>query len=130
MQLLTKASVVVFASFLGLASAQALNSTNGTLFWFTPGLGACGFTNTSDQVVASVSADVFNNFPGATPNPNDNPICDHNLTVSYNGTNVTAPIVDYAPDASESYVGFSPAAFEEFESTDAGIISGVEWEIV
>ncbi|TFY58193.1 hypothetical protein EVJ58_g6566 [Rhodofomes roseus] len=63
MHLPTKTSVVVFASFLGLASAQALNSTNGTLFRFTPGLlGACGFTNTSDQVVASVAADIFINF--------------------------------------------------------------------
>jgi len=129
MQLLTKASVVAFASGLGLACAQVLNSTNGTLFWFTPGLGACGFTNTSDQFVASVAVSVFNGYPGATSNPNDNPICDQNLTVTYNGTSVTAPIVDYCPGCSDSYVGFSSAAFQEFASTDVGIVNDVEWEI-
>ncbi|KAI0732513.1 hypothetical protein C8Q72DRAFT_793145 [Fomitopsis betulina] len=134
MQLLTKASIVALVSTLtGLANAQALNSTNGTLFWFTPGLGACGYTNTSDQYVASVAAGVFQGYPspsGATANPNDNPICQHNLTVSYNGTNVTAQIVDYCPDCSDTYVGLSSVGFEEFASTDQGIVSNVTWEIV
>lgn len=33
------------------------------VFNFVPGLGACGFTNTSDQTVSSVSSQVFNTFP-------------------------------------------------------------------
>ncbi|GLB37978.1 hypothetical protein LshimejAT787_0410290 [Lyophyllum shimeji] len=32
------------------------------VFYFTPGLGACGFTNTSTQTVASVSSTFFNTF--------------------------------------------------------------------
>ncbi|KZT72375.1 hypothetical protein DAEQUDRAFT_763097 [Daedalea quercina L-15889] len=130
MQLFTKASVVALASFLGLTGAQILNSTDGTLFWFDPGLGACGFTNTSDQLVASVSADIFNSYPGATANPNDNPICQQNLTITYNGTSVTAPIVDYCPDCDDYWVGLSPVGFEDFASTDQGIVSNVTWEIV
>ncbi|EPT02496.1 hypothetical protein FOMPIDRAFT_158308 [Fomitopsis schrenkii] len=131
MQLLTKASLVALASSLAShASAQVLNSTDGTLFWFTPGLGACGYTNTSDQYVASVAAGVFQGYPGATANPNDNPICQHNLTVSYNGTSVTAQIVDYCPNCSDTYVGLSPVGFEDFASTDQGIVNNVTWEIV
>ena len=33
------------------------------VFWFAPGLGACGYTNTSDQYVASVAAAVFTGYP-------------------------------------------------------------------
>ncbi|KZT03880.1 uncharacterized protein LAESUDRAFT_761482 [Laetiporus sulphureus 93-53] len=119
-----KSSLFAVALFLGVARAQ--NGT-GTLFWFTPGVGACGFNNTSDQYVASVSAAVFDGYPGATSNPNDNPICQHNLTVSYNGTNVTAQIVDYCPSCPDTNVGLSPIAFEEFANTTQGIVSGVYW---
>lgn len=47
-----------------------------------------------------------------------------------NGTNVTAQIVDYCPDCSDTYVGLSSVGFEEFASTDQGIVSNVTWEIV
>lgn len=33
------------------------------VFNFVPGLGACGFTNTTAQLVASVSNHTFNTFP-------------------------------------------------------------------
>ncbi|KAF8994824.1 hypothetical protein BDQ17DRAFT_1430828 [Cyathus striatus] len=58
----------------GYPSPPALNYT-GNMFHFEPGLGACGFTNTSSQIVASVSQNVYVNFPGATWNPARNPIC-------------------------------------------------------
>ena len=35
----------------------------GVVFIFTPGLGACGFVNTTAQTVASVSKPVFNGYP-------------------------------------------------------------------
>jgi hypothetical protein len=34
-----------------------------TVFYFTPGLGACGSTNTGSQHVASVSTQFFHSFP-------------------------------------------------------------------
>ena len=43
---------------------------------------------------------------------------------------MTAQIVDYCPDCSDTYVGLSPVGFEEFASTDEGIISNVTWAIV
>lgn len=61
MLLSSKSALAYLTLFVGLTKAQ-LNGT-GNLFYFVPGTGACGFTNTSDQYVASVSADVFNNFP-------------------------------------------------------------------
>lgn len=43
---------------------------------------------------------------------------------------MTAQIVDYCPDCADTYAGLSPAAFEEFASTDQGIVSDVTWEVV
>ncbi|EIM88869.1 uncharacterized protein STEHIDRAFT_145693 [Stereum hirsutum FP-91666 SS1] len=114
------------ASLVALASAQ--NNT-GTLFNFIPGLGACGLTNTSDQSVASVSQTIFSTFPGATANPNDNPICTHNVTITSNGTTVTAQIVDFCPTCDEFRIGLSPGAFAAFAPPSDGIVANVTWSI-
>ncbi|OCH89406.1 hypothetical protein OBBRIDRAFT_794271 [Obba rivulosa] len=115
---------------LGLLAASATaQSGTGTLFNFIPGLGACGFTNTSDQFVALVSSKTFHSFPGSGANPNTNPICTHNLTVSFNGKNVSAQIVDLGLDAPDDNVGFSPAAFEQFAPPVQGIVQNVIWTI-
>ncbi|KAF9811742.1 hypothetical protein IEO21_06465 [Rhodonia placenta] len=127
MLLSSKSALAYLTLFVGLTKAQ-LNGT-GNLFYFVPGTGACGFTNTSDQYVASVSADVFNNFPGATSDPNNNPICQHNLNVTYNDTSVSAQIVDYYTSSPDNNVGFSPAAFEEF-GQPLGELDNVTWAIV
>jgi hypothetical protein len=31
--------------------------------WYTPGLGACGFTNSSSQLIAAVSEKLYDNYP-------------------------------------------------------------------
>ncbi|KAJ7739256.1 hypothetical protein DFH07DRAFT_965810 [Mycena maculata] len=55
--------------------SSAVENGTGTLFQYDPtagsGLGACGWKNTSDQAVGTVSTTTFNNYPGATGNPND-----------------------------------------------------------
>ncbi|KAK7691952.1 hypothetical protein QCA50_005357 [Cerrena zonata] len=123
-------------SITRLCAVAAVSTTifaqthTGTLFNFVPGLGACGFTNSSDQTVASVSSQVFNSFPGAGPNPNNNPICTHSVTISSNGTNLTAPIVDFCTQCDQFSVGLSPSAFEQFAPLPNGIVPNVTWEIV
>ncbi|OCH89532.1 hypothetical protein OBBRIDRAFT_732521, partial [Obba rivulosa] len=99
------------------------------VFNFVPGLGACGFTNTSDQLVASVSSQTFHSFPYALTSMYSNPICTHDLTVSFNGTNVTAQIVDFCISCPAEDVGFSAAAFEKFAPTEQGIVQNVTWVI-
>ncbi|KAI0315163.1 hypothetical protein OF83DRAFT_1062596 [Amylostereum chailletii] len=116
-------------SLSALFALAACQNHTGTLFTFDPGLGACGFTNTTAQTVATVSEQFFNSFPGATANPNLNPICTHNLTVSFNGTNVTAQIVDLFPDGPEFNVGLSPPGFTKFATIDQGIVNNVTWGV-
>jgi len=33
------------------------------VFLFVPGLGACGYTNSSDQIVASVPSKIYSSYP-------------------------------------------------------------------
>lgn len=127
MQLFAKSALAFLTLFVGLTKAQ-INGT-GNLFYFVPSTGACGFTNSPDQYVAIVSGDVFNSYPGATDDPNYNPICEHNLTVTYKGTEVSAQIVDYYTSSPDNNVGLSSAAFKVF-GRPLGEISDVTWDIV
>ncbi|KAF8058628.1 hypothetical protein FPV67DRAFT_510872 [Lyophyllum atratum] len=120
--------ILFFAAFLFLTT-RAQNHT-GTLFFFTPGLGACGFTNTSTQIVASVSSTFFNTFPNATANPNKNPLCKRKLLITSGAKNITASVVDFFVDPAPFNVGLSPTAFQKFATLDDGIVPNVTWSVV
>lgn len=40
---------------------------------FSPDVGACGNPNSADDMIVAVSHLLYDSYPGATPNPNDNP---------------------------------------------------------
>ncbi|KIM36843.1 hypothetical protein M413DRAFT_285430 [Hebeloma cylindrosporum] len=121
---------VLFFLSLALASVVAQTHGVGTLFIFTPGLGACGFANTSAQTVASVSKPVFTGYPGATSNPNKNPICTHRLLIKSGLKNLTVPIVDFFVDTDVNKVGVSLPGFLHFGTEDDGVIPNVTWSVV
>ncbi|KAF9476855.1 hypothetical protein BDN70DRAFT_811551 [Pholiota conissans] len=100
------------------------------VFNFVPSLGACGYTNTSQQIVASVSNVVFNNYPGATANPNKNPICHHKIFIQSGSKNLTASIVDFFQSKDTNNVGLSDAGFSQFADLSDGIVPNVAWSIV
>ncbi|KAF5320761.1 hypothetical protein D9619_002153 [Psilocybe cf. subviscida] len=116
---------------LAVVSVMAQTKGTGNLFDFVPELGACGFVNNSQQLVASVSRVVFENFKGATANPNDNPICKHKLLVKSGKKNVTAAIVDYYVNNKTSVdVGLSPVGFNQLSKPGQGIVQNVTWSII
>jgi len=113
------------------ASVAYAQLQTGTLFNFVPGLGACGFTNDSTQIVASVSSVTFNTFPGATANPNDNPICKTSLNITHTGVTLIAPIVDFCEQCGgNTSIGLSPPGFEKFAPLSQGIVTSTDWEII
>ena len=80
-----------------------------------------------------------------------NPICKHSVNITRtcsdisalrivllqtdmifpdNGTNLTAPIVDFFTANAPNNVGLSPSAFEKFAPLDNGIVPNVTWVIV
>ncbi|KAJ7126027.1 barwin-like endoglucanase [Mycena epipterygia] len=105
-------------------------SGDGT--YYQPGLGACGVTNTADQLIVAVGHGVFDSYPGATPaNPNKNPICGKQLKATYNGKSVTVTVEDRCagcPGAAD--LDFTQTGFEKLADINTGRIHGVKWEWV
>jgi len=95
--------------------------------FFNPGLGACGITNTDSDLIAAISAQAFDNYPGATSNTDDNPICNMEVTAQFEGKEVTVAIVDLCPNcAGPTDLNFSPAAFEQLADLSLGRIA-ITW---
>ncbi|KAJ2998644.1 hypothetical protein NUW54_g7013 [Trametes sanguinea] len=50
--------------------------------FYEAGLGACGITNSDADMIVAIDAQTFDSFPGATGNPNTNPICNKKITAT------------------------------------------------
>ncbi|KAJ3879651.1 RlpA-like double-psi beta-barrel-protein domain-containing protein-containing protein [Lentinula edodes] len=86
-------------------------SGDGT--WYETGLGACGITNTDGDPIVAIGYQGFDSYPGATANPNDNPICKTKVTIYYEGKNATATITDRcAGCAGADDLDMSPSLFD------------------
>ncbi|KAG7093151.1 hypothetical protein E1B28_009434 [Marasmius oreades] len=107
----------------------ASTTHTGDVTFYTPGLGACGHTNNANEFVAAAAAPVFDTFPGATANPNNNPICGKQTTVTYQGKSVTVTLVDRCPGCGNGGIDLSPAAFQRLASLDKGRLSGAQWSV-
>lgn len=104
------------------------HSGDGTFTTF--GLGACGLTNDNSQLVVGVSTAFYNGFPGATTNPNDNPICGKKLTATFQGKSVTVEIVDKCVGCATFDLNFSPTAFDKLSKESVGRIHNVSWSVI
>ncbi|KAJ7766014.1 hypothetical protein B0H16DRAFT_1792771 [Mycena metata] len=134
-------SVAKILVALTLASASletpTPHATNGTgdVFYYKPDseAGACGWMNTTDQAVATVSNTTFNGFPGATPkNPNTNPICGRRIVITGNNVTINAFIVDYFEqdkNAGPNDVGVTKPEFMKMAPISAGIVRDAVWNI-
>ncbi|KAF8227842.1 hypothetical protein L208DRAFT_1222305, partial [Tricholoma matsutake] len=93
------------------------------------GLGACGAQNTEADFIVAASSRLFQHFPGATANPNDNPICNRNLTIHYRGVSVGARVTDECPTCPGEFdLDLSPAVFNKFALPSVGVLKNITWE--
>ncbi|KAF9467024.1 RlpA-like double-psi beta-barrel-protein domain-containing protein-containing protein [Collybia nuda] len=122
--------MLFFASaLLALSSLVSVRALTGEVTFYTPGLGACGISNTENDFVAAISHFTFDTFPGATPNPNLNPICGRNLRATYQGKSVVVKVVDKCPGCGGANdVDMSPIAFRVLAPEAVGRLFGVEWD--
>jgi len=105
---------------------RATFTGQGTYFY--PGLGACGKTNNNNQLIVAMGKGYFDGYPGATKNPNKNPICGRQLTAKYGGKSVTVKVEDRCAGCAGYYdLDFSPAAFQKLAPLSKGRLSGVKW---
>ncbi|KAJ3792588.1 RlpA-like double-psi beta-barrel-protein domain-containing protein-containing protein [Lentinula aff. detonsa] len=129
-----KSLLFIALSFIALIQAipllrRTVYTGDGT--YYTPGLGACGLVNDATQMVAAIGYEAFDSFPGATANPNLNPICGKKVTASYGGHSVTVEIVDRCTGcAGEFDLDFSLSAFSVLANPAVGRLEGVTWEYV
>jgi len=100
----------------------------GDATFFFPGLGACGIVNGPGDFIAAASHEMFDTFPGATPNPNDNPICGKSVTAMADGNTVTVTITDRCAGCDGlGDLDFTPTAFAVLAPTSVGRIHGMNW---
>ncbi|KAJ3850314.1 RlpA-like double-psi beta-barrel-protein domain-containing protein-containing protein [Lentinula lateritia] len=101
----------VLAARQDTSASGTTHSGDGT--WYETGLGACGITNTDGDPIVAIGYQSFDSYPGATANPNDNPICNKTVTIYYGGKNATATITDRcAGCAGADDLDMSPSLFD------------------
>jgi len=94
-------------------------SGDGTYYGVS--LGACGWTNTDNELVAAVSHILYDGWPGATANPNNNPICGRYATAHYGSNSVTVKVVDRCVGCGKWDLDFSTDAFKILTNNDLNL---------
>ncbi|KAJ7150752.1 hypothetical protein C8R46DRAFT_1358245 [Mycena filopes] len=128
------ANVLLSLAVALAASATHTTQNTGQVFYFTPGLGACGYTNTTADHVGTVSNTTFKGYPGATANPNKNPICGRTMVITApNNISINVTVVDFFKqddNAGAMDVGVTKGDFSKMEPVSDGVIPGAKWEIM
>ncbi|KAJ9098708.1 hypothetical protein QFC21_004356 [Naganishia friedmannii] len=92
-------------------------------------IGACGTNLVDSDKIAAASYDLFDNWPGATANPNTNPICGQYAKVSSGTASVIVQIQDRCPGCDKRHLDLSPSAFLKLADLSVGLMD-VTWEWV
>ncbi|KAK4148592.1 RlpA-like double-psi beta-barrel-protein domain-containing protein-containing protein [Chaetomidium leptoderma] len=118
----TTASPIVAGATPGEQSALSA----GRFTYYTPGLGACGQSHSSSELVVALNHVDFDPY---TPNgnPNNNSLCGRRIRASYGGKSVDVTVVDRCPACNAGDLDLNPTAFQALASLDVGVIQGT-WE--
>ncbi|CDO74644.1 Distantly related to plant expansins [Trametes cinnabarina] len=100
----------------------------GDATFYEAGLGACGITNSDADMIVAIDAQTFDNFPGATGNPNTNPICKKQIqATTTDGKSVTVTVTDRCAGCAPGSIDLTPTAFQQLASLDVGRLHDVTW---
>ncbi|KAL0570259.1 hypothetical protein V5O48_011709, partial [Marasmius crinis-equi] len=118
----------------------ALGTLTGQAALHNVGTAACSTTSSNSDFVVALSDAVFDAWPGAGANPDENPICNKHIQVSYQGKTIELTIVDRCAECAFYDLGLTPAAFSKFEDgilqdrdDDTSLLSGrtgISWVFV
>ncbi|WAQ83869.1 hypothetical protein PtA15_4A318 [Puccinia triticina] len=105
-----------------------LSTNSGDATYYGTGMGACGIVSNDNSMIAAASHLLFDSFPGATANPNMNPICGRKVKATYQGKSVVVEVVDRCTGCALHDLDFSPAAFAQIGPMERGRLHGMTWE--
>jgi len=91
--------------------------------FYDVGLGSCGWTSAPTDHIVALSTLYMKNGP----NPNNNPLCGKSITISYEGKQTQAKVVDTCEGCSYSSIDMSDSLFEYFADMSVGRAQGVSW---
>ncbi|KAF9024242.1 hypothetical protein BDZ89DRAFT_1041179 [Hymenopellis radicata] len=100
---------------------------------YVAGLGACGNNNTGDDLIAAVTAELYDSYSGHTDNPNKNPICGKKIAITYKGKSTTVTVADRCEGrgcADDYHLDLSHAAFKQLAPLDKGLLVGATWQYI
>jgi len=86
--------------------------------FFTPGLGACGITNSDADLIAAASQALFDSDPD---------ICGKTVNVNFGGNTVNVAITDRCSSCAATDLDFSSTAFSQLADVSVGLITGMTW---
>ncbi|KAK4063876.1 hypothetical protein Trihar35433_8584 [Trichoderma harzianum] len=92
----------------------------GDITFYNTGLGACGSVNNDQELVAAVSAALFDSQS----------VCGRSISVNFNGATVNVQVVDRCAGCAFGDIDLSPSAFSALTgSLDAGRVQG-SWDFI
>ncbi len=121
----SEASTVVSSTAAAASSSSSSSTFSGDGTYYSPGLGACGDTNSDSDYIVAISEDLFDTE--ATANPNNNPFCGRKIKASRNGASVEVTVVDRCTGCALHDLDFSPSAFDNLGEEAEGRIT-IDWE--
>ncbi|KAF6811621.1 hypothetical protein CSOJ01_05605 [Colletotrichum sojae] len=97
----------------------------GDLTYYDVGLGACGNTNSDDDMIVSVSHYLWDDVQEGG-NPNNNPLCGRKIRVRRDDGegSVDVTVVDRCTGCEPADLDLSPAAFEKLAKKAEGRVTG------
>ncbi|KAF1344076.1 plant expansin, partial [Delphinella strobiligena] len=100
----------------------------GDLTWYETGEGACGWDNTASDHIVAISKDIFDSTEYATANPNSNPLCGRQVSITgVDGSQYTAKVVDRCVGCEEGDLDLSEDFFNTVTSNGNGRVSDITW---
>ncbi|WFD46544.1 hypothetical protein GLX27_001181 [Malassezia furfur] len=105
------------------------DSYTGQATYYTPGMGACGKSSSSSDMIVAVSHTLFDKY-SKSGNPNDNELCGKKIKATYGGKSTTVTVVDRCTGCKETDLDFSPSAFTKLASKSKGRLHDMKWSFV
>ncbi|KAJ2402721.1 hypothetical protein GGI23_000505 [Coemansia sp. RSA 2559] len=111
----------------GSSSGGDSQTFTGDGTYYSPGLGACGITNTDSDLIAAINAEQYGS--SSSGNSNSASVCGKCAQVKGPNGQVKVKVTDKCPSCKSGDLDLSPAAFDKIGSEAAGRIS-ISWSFV